>query len=105
MEMIVQSLFCLLCLGFAALPGICVIRCLRQRRKDREAVRRQCRDVAEKLTAGGKLRRPHGKGKPQRWANRWIDYIHGMPTPRPQSQRYAQFQEMPRPPSGNRRND
>ena len=85
-----------------ASPWIYIAHDLIQRKKDRDTVRQRCRETVGNL-AGRKIKRPPGKYIPHRWANRWLDYIHGLPVPRAQSQRYAQFSEMPRLPSARRK--
>jgi hypothetical protein len=87
-------------LGLVALMWFAIIRGVIQRRRDREAVRQQCREAREKIMADGKIEGPKGRYRPKRWASKWVAYRHELPAPRAQSQHFAHFSEMPTIPTG-----
>lgn len=94
-EMILPLLLVAMVFGLMVWMWTNIIRDHIQRRRDREAVRQQCRAAREKIMADGKIEGPKGTYKPKRWANKWVAYSHALPAPRPQSQHLAQFSELP----------
>jgi hypothetical protein len=95
LEMILPLLFVTMVVGMMVWMWISIIRGLIQRRRDREAVRQQCREAKEKIMADGKIEGPKGTYRPKRWASKWVAYSHELPAPRAQAQHFAHFSEMP----------
>ena len=93
--LIVPVLMVAMILGLVVWMWIALIRGAIQRRRDREAVRQQCRKAREKIMADGRIEGPKGSYRPKRWASKWVAYSHDLPSPRAQSQHFAHFSEMP----------